>query len=111
MPILQVSTRRPRVSCKRWPGRRCRTIIRSDFEFVRAGDYFDKILRGTGAFSSEVDTGSREENASKQEIEPRSDSIGTEKALGSLNAKRSSFTSERFGWERGSSAATHLRAR
>jgi hypothetical protein len=28
-----------------------------------------------------VDTGSREENASKQEIEPRSDSIGTEKAL------------------------------
>jgi hypothetical protein len=36
----------------------------------------------TRAFSSEVDTGSREENASKQEIEPRSDSIGTEKALG-----------------------------
>jgi len=33
------------------------------------------------AFSSEVDTGSREENASKQEVEPRSDSIGTEKAL------------------------------
>ena len=33
------------------------------------------------AFSSEVDTGSREENASKQEIKPRSDSIGTEKAL------------------------------
>jgi hypothetical protein len=33
------------------------------------------------AFSSEVDTGSREKNASKQEIEPRSDSIGTEKAL------------------------------
>src|ERR1700730_11632305 len=28
------------------------------------------------AFSSEVDTGSREENASKQEVEPRSDSIG-----------------------------------
>jgi hypothetical protein len=26
-----------------------------------------------------VDTGSREENASKQEIEPRSDSIGTGK--------------------------------
>jgi hypothetical protein len=33
------------------------------------------------AFSSEVDTGSREENASKQEIELRSDSIGTEKPL------------------------------
>jgi hypothetical protein len=33
------------------------------------------------AFSSEVDTGSREENASKQEVEPRSDSIGMEKAL------------------------------
>jgi hypothetical protein len=33
------------------------------------------------AFSSEVDTGSRKENASKQETEPRSDSIGTEKAL------------------------------
>jgi hypothetical protein len=33
------------------------------------------------AFSSEVDAGSREENASKQKIEPRSDSIGTEKAL------------------------------
>jgi hypothetical protein len=29
-----------------------------------------------------VDTGSREENASKQETELRSDSIGTEKALG-----------------------------
>src|SRR5258705_2925393 len=28
-----------------------------------------------------VDTGSREENASKQETDPRSDSIGTEKAL------------------------------
>jgi hypothetical protein len=28
-----------------------------------------------------VDTGSREENASKQETEPRSDSIGTKKAL------------------------------
>jgi hypothetical protein len=28
-----------------------------------------------------VDTGSREENASKQETELRSDSIGTEKAL------------------------------
>jgi hypothetical protein len=27
-----------------------------------------------------VDTGSREENAPKQEVEPRSDSIGTEKA-------------------------------
>jgi hypothetical protein len=37
--------------------------------------------RMSRAFSSEVDTGSREENASKQEIEPRSDSIGTEKAL------------------------------
>jgi hypothetical protein len=35
---------------------------------------------GIKAFSSEVDTGSREENASKK-IEPRSDSIGTEKAL------------------------------
>ena len=28
-----------------------------------------------------VETGSRQENASKQELEPRSDSIGTEKAL------------------------------
>src|SRR3954463_13184752 len=33
------------------------------------------------AFSSEVDPGSREENASKQNLELRSDSIGTEKAL------------------------------
>jgi hypothetical protein len=33
------------------------------------------------AFSSEVDTGSRQENASKKEIEPRSDSIGTERDL------------------------------
>ncbi len=31
------------------------------------------------AFSSEVDTDPREENASKQRLEPRSDSIGTEK--------------------------------
>jgi hypothetical protein len=29
------------------------------------------------AFSSEVDAGSREENASKQKIKPRSDSIRT----------------------------------
>jgi hypothetical protein len=34
------------------------------------------------AFSSEVGTGSREENASKQKIEPRPGSIATEKALG-----------------------------
>jgi hypothetical protein len=43
------------------------------------------------AFSSEVETGSREENASKQEIEPRSDFIGTEKALewaGSNNSQK-----------------------
>jgi hypothetical protein len=36
----------------------------------------------TKAFTSEVGTGSREENPSKQKIEPRSDPIGTEKALG-----------------------------
>src|SRR6185437_3483765 len=35
----------------------------------------------TRAFSSEVETGSREENASKQESRARSDLIGTEKAL------------------------------
>jgi hypothetical protein len=34
------------------------------------------------AFSSEVETGSRQENASNKNLEPRSDSIGTEKALG-----------------------------
>ena len=33
------------------------------------------------AFSSEVATGSRQENASNQNLEARSDSIGTEKAL------------------------------
>jgi hypothetical protein len=33
----------------------------------------------TGAFSSEVDTGSREENASNIKIEPGSDSLGTER--------------------------------
>jgi hypothetical protein len=38
---------------------------------------------GARAFSSEVDTGSREENASNQKMEPRSDSIRTEKALAS----------------------------
>jgi hypothetical protein len=38
------------------------------------------ILRLVPAFSSEADTGWREENASNKEIEP-SDSIGTEKAL------------------------------
>jgi hypothetical protein len=40
-------------------------------------------MQGTGrigAFSSEVDAGSREENASKTRIEFRSDSIGTELA-------------------------------
>jgi hypothetical protein len=39
------------------------------------------------AFSSEVDTGSREENASKN-LEPRSDSIGTETALASISCRR-----------------------
>jgi hypothetical protein len=33
-------------------------------------------------FSSEVGAGSREENASNEKMEPRSDSIGTEKAPG-----------------------------
>jgi len=42
---------------------------------------FIEARRAARAFSSEVDTGSREENASKQEVEPRSASIGTEKAL------------------------------
>jgi hypothetical protein len=35
-----------------------------------------------------VDTGSREENASKKNLEPRSDSIGTEKALAVHKASR-----------------------
>jgi hypothetical protein len=35
----------------------------------------------TKAFSSEVETGSRQENASNQESAPRFDSIETEKAL------------------------------
>jgi hypothetical protein len=34
-------------------------------------------------FDPRVDTGSRQENASNQKLEPRSDSIGTEKALAS----------------------------
>jgi hypothetical protein len=34
------------------------------------------------AFSSEVDSGSREENASKQRMEPGSDTIRTDKAPG-----------------------------
>jgi hypothetical protein len=34
-----------------------------------------------GAFSSEVDTASREENASNKKLESRSASIGTEKAI------------------------------
>jgi hypothetical protein len=35
-----------------------------------------------GAFLSEVDAGSRKENAPNKNLEPRSDSIGTEMALG-----------------------------
>src|ERR1700686_1098250 len=38
--------------------------------------------RTAKAFSSEVDSGSRQENASNQNLEPRFDSIETEKALG-----------------------------
>jgi hypothetical protein len=38
--------------------------------------------RSAIAFSSEVGAGSREENASKQEVKPGSDSIRTEQALG-----------------------------
>jgi hypothetical protein len=34
-----------------------------------------------GAFSSEVDTGSRKENAQNKKLEPRSGSIGTNLAL------------------------------
>jgi len=36
------------------------------------------------AFSSEVETGSRQENASIKSLEPRFDSIETEKALGKI---------------------------
>jgi hypothetical protein len=39
-------------------------------------------LRRFRAFSSEVDTGSRQENASNKNLEPRFDSIEAEKALG-----------------------------
>jgi hypothetical protein len=35
----------------------------------------------TRAFSDEVDAGSAQENATKQNLEPRSDSIGSEQAL------------------------------
>jgi hypothetical protein len=38
------------------------------------------VTQHVRAFSSEVDTGSREENASNRKMEPRSDSIGTEEA-------------------------------
>ena len=44
------------------------------------------------AFSSEVEPGSREENASKQNLEPGSDSIRTDQALGEL-----SYQMERLG--------------
>src|SRR2546423_11431210 len=43
--------------------------------------WFNRAEVAARAFSSEVEAGSREENASKQRVEPRSDSIGTERAL------------------------------
>jgi hypothetical protein len=46
----------------------------------RRGNRFANDL--PGAFSSEVETGSRQENASNQESRARFDSIETEKALG-----------------------------
>jgi hypothetical protein len=48
-----------------------------------------------------VGTGSREENASKQKLEPRSDSIGTEKALGaalSADSQRARIGKIKRGW-------------
>src|SRR3981081_4504753 len=47
----------------------------------------DRQLLAVKRFPAKWITGSREENASKQEIEPRSDSIGTEKALVLLSQK------------------------
>jgi hypothetical protein len=54
------------------------------------GDSGGEAIDDSRAFSSEVDTGSREENALKQEsnLEPRSDSIGTEMALGATGSGR-----------------------
>jgi hypothetical protein len=50
--------------------------------FGLLGDAESLAKMHTRAFSSEVDTGSREENASNKRLELRSDSIGTERALG-----------------------------
>ena len=74
--------------------RRLEPSIKVDVYEVKLGDEFlmsslftaaeielARLGLAARAFSSEVDTGSREENAPRKEIEPRSDSIGTEKAL------------------------------
>src|ERR1700682_188104 len=47
------------------------------------------------AFSSEVETGSRQENASNQNLEPRFDSIETEKALAMLAADETRWSARR----------------
>jgi hypothetical protein len=44
--------------------------------------------RVSRAFSSEVDTGSREETRQNKNLEPRSDSIGTGKALDDASHRR-----------------------
>jgi len=49
-----------------------------------------RMLTPFRAFSSEVDTGSREENASKQKIESRSNSFGTEQALEPVETTKAS---------------------
>jgi hypothetical protein len=52
--------------------------------FKRSGDRFasrKRVNQESRAFSSEVETGSRQENASIKNLEPRFDSIETEKAL------------------------------
>jgi len=55
----------------------------------RGGNGFTHVY-AIGAFSSEVDTGSREENASKQKIESRSNSFGTEQALEPVETTKAS---------------------
>jgi hypothetical protein len=54
---------------------------------------------GIGAFSSEVETGSRKENASIRNLEPRFDPIETEKALAEREQKIPADRGKDLPWE------------
>jgi hypothetical protein len=67
-----------------WPGTLksdCAVFVRGGSSLMRAASFEESPRQRFRAFSSEVDTGSREENAINKDLETFSDAMGSENAL------------------------------